>query len=385
MRCDLTQSGPGNGRRAIIHVGTEKTGTTSLQQLLADNRDWLRAQGVLFPISAGKVNHTRLVAAAEDDGVIDNIKAHIMAARRETEARLRKTFRADLKQELAGGAPWHTMVLSSELIHSRLHTRSEIERLMSFVADAVDSVTIMVVLRRQDQLAVSRFSTAVRTGHTGFDDVFGDIAEHAYRRLPPSRDISDMTHYYDYTRLIDRFSPYVQDTNFVARLYEADGIRMDPVQLLAEVLDLDPAQLSDNAPSLNAAMSAEAQYVISQLNQRIPPYLPSGKRNEDVRALKQRIEAELSGQPRNVSRDAAKAFLARFDKSNEAVRARFFPDRATLFDSDFSMYPQSVDYSDYPARFGPVVSEYVASLVRMSQPSSALKRTMVKVRRLWAN
>jgi hypothetical protein len=35
--------------RLILHAGTHKTGTTSIQKVLADNRDALRTQGVFYP------------------------------------------------------------------------------------------------------------------------------------------------------------------------------------------------------------------------------------------------------------------------------------------------------------------------------------------------
>lgn len=33
----------------ILHIGTHKTGTTSIQKVLADNRAWLRAKGLVYP------------------------------------------------------------------------------------------------------------------------------------------------------------------------------------------------------------------------------------------------------------------------------------------------------------------------------------------------
>ena len=41
-------------RTAFVHVGTHKTGTTSLQSMLAANAKILRAAGVLVPL-AGRV------------------------------------------------------------------------------------------------------------------------------------------------------------------------------------------------------------------------------------------------------------------------------------------------------------------------------------------
>lgn len=374
----------GKTRRAIIHVGTEKTGTTSLQAALADNREMLRGHGILFPISPGKKNHTRLVAASEDNGVIDNIKAHILAARRESEAALRKSFQSDFQKELNSGPAWHTLVLSSELIHSRLHNPSEFERLLSYIRGTVDDIVVVAVLRRQDQLALSRFSTAIRAGHDRFDDVFGDIAEHAFKRLPPNRDVSDWTQYYDYYAFLNRFTSLVGPENVLVRLYEVDGQRTDPVVMIANVLNLDASEFTDSGPDLNPAMSAEAQYVISQLNRRIPPHLPTGRRNEEFVTLKRRVEAEMVGPGRKVPRAEAEAFLHRFADSNDRLRATFFPDRRSLFDEDFSTYPESVDYSDFPTRLAPTIDAY-ASALEPSLPPYGLKRAIGKMRRLWAN
>ena len=65
-------------RRAIIHVGHEKTGTKSIQNFLIANNQSLKREGIIFPKSLGSGNHTRLVAAMLDLGVVDNIKAHIL-------------------------------------------------------------------------------------------------------------------------------------------------------------------------------------------------------------------------------------------------------------------------------------------------------------------
>jgi hypothetical protein len=48
-------------KRAILHIGTEKTGTTSIQKFLYENRIKLGASGMLFPASAGFISNQNLV------------------------------------------------------------------------------------------------------------------------------------------------------------------------------------------------------------------------------------------------------------------------------------------------------------------------------------
>lgn len=51
----------------ILHIGAEKTGTTTIQEFLTLNRERLLAQGVHFPMSVGLKNHTRLAVCAAFD------------------------------------------------------------------------------------------------------------------------------------------------------------------------------------------------------------------------------------------------------------------------------------------------------------------------------
>lgn len=366
-------------RRAILHIGTEKTGTTSLQASLDRNRDALLRRGVLFPRCLGPVNHTVLVAAAQDDGYADRIKTHLLAQRNTTEAALRRTLADDLVREMEAASDWHTLVISSELIHSRLHTASEVDRLLSFFHDAVDEIVVMVVLRRQDKLAVSRFSTAVRSGLGDFDAVFWDIADHAFVRIPPGRSIDDMVHYYDFAVLIDRFAQVLGDAAMRVHLYEEDGTRLDPFAALCVHLAIDARDLDLTVNEFNPAISAEAQYVLAALNRRFPMLLPDGRRDWQYSRLKRRVETEVTGQRREVARADARAFAARFDASNEAVRARFFPRRATLFDDDFGMYPDKVDYSGFHDRLSPVVEAYVEQMEAETRDKAARRKTSDKL------
>ncbi len=347
-----------NSKKALIHIGTEKTGSTSLQSFLANGRTQLRDFGILFPRSAGPVNHTSLVAASEDDGLVDNIKAHILASRHKTETQLRQRLRTELEREMTSGPPWHTLMISSELIQSRLHTKTEVKRLLSYFSDFVDEIQILVFLRRQDQMAVSRFSTAIRAGHSRFDDVLGDLAAHQFLKVPEGREISDMKHYYDYAELIDRFAGIVEDSNIFVHLYQLDGDRVSPVEILCSLLGLNFDVVQESVPKQNMPMSAEAQFVISRLNRQFPANLPTGERNRAFKELRKRVEADFTGRPRTVKREDAQAFLARFAASNEIVRERFFPERSSLFDTDFSMYPETVSYEEFETQLAPVVARY---------------------------
>jgi len=347
-------------RRLVLHIGTEKTGTTSIQSALAGSRDDLARSGIVFPKCLGAFNHTKLVAASLDDGVVDNIKANILAAGRFTERQFRRKVRRRLQREVSRHSGWRVLLVSSELIHSRLITQSEIERLLAYFRPYVDDITIVLFLRRQDSLAMSRFSSALRAGYGSFNGIFSDIAEHYYLRSPPERLLDDLTHYYDYRNVIKRFTPLVGKSNIRVAVYSpAPQANIERFFALAGI----PAGLIRSPESaLNAALGVDAQYAMSRINSLRKPWRSDGLRDQAVKSIYEAIETELMGEPRRAPRCEAKAFVDRFAESNEWVRANFFPDSERLFDDDFLMYPDDVDYSDLDERLWEIGSEYLQRL-----------------------
>ena len=49
--------------RLLLHIGTEKTGTTTIQHFCTDHRRELLAQGILYPRSLGGPGHKRFAGA----------------------------------------------------------------------------------------------------------------------------------------------------------------------------------------------------------------------------------------------------------------------------------------------------------------------------------
>lgn len=345
-------------RTAIVHVGLEKTGTTSIQHWLAGQRDALLAAGCLFPKSPGALNHTKLVAAAMDDAAIDNLKAHQMAAQGRSAKSLRARFQREFDQELKRHKGWTKLVISSELITSRLHMPSEIDRLVAFLRPYVDDIRFVIFLRRQAELAVSRFSSALRAGHDSFDGVFADLSANSFLSLPPGRSADDMVEFYDYDTILSRFERVEGATTQVV-VFNPPGGRIDPVRCFAEAIGIPmPGEVPSDL-HLNSAISAEGQYVIAALNQSHDVLFPSGLRNQPYHVLLRRIEAELAGQKRTVTRAEAEVFQAHFDASNARVADRYADGRA-MFRSGFDSYPVEVDYSAIPAAMSDTLAAYAA-------------------------
>ncbi|MDN2584213.1 hypothetical protein [Aquibium sp. ELW1220] len=333
-------------RRAILHIGTEKTGTTAIQNRMRAAAPQLARQGVIFSEVLGPGNHTHLVAACMEDDVWDRVKANILATHLLQPPAFRARLREEFAQALAAAGDWHTVIGSSELIHSRLLLPSEIDRLFETFRPHVDEIEVVLFLRRQDRLALSRFSTALRGGFSEFDAVFGSIAPSNYFRLPPGHAIDDMVDYFDYRRLIERFLPHLPIEKIKVVLYPEDmNAGTDSVAEFIQLAGLDAALVEGPTDRMNLPMPVEAQYVMSEVNKLLPMSFPSGRRNLHLKKLHTEIEATVHGTRRQVRRADAEAFVARYGESNEWVRTIFFPERESLFSDRFNQYPDEVDYS----------------------------------------
>ena len=372
-------------RRAILHIGTEKTGTTAIQNRMRASALQLAQQGVLYPEVLGPGNHTHLVAACMDDDVWDGVKAHILATHAVDPRQFRRRFQAELAQTLGRSGNWNTIVASSELIHSRLTRPSETARLLDVFRPFVDDFLVVLFIRRQDRLAVSRFSTALRGGCSDFEQVFGNVSPSNYFRYPPERPIDDFADYFDYRRLIERFLPHVPIERIKVALYpEGGSADDDSVSGFARVTGLDPALVDGVRDRVNLPMPVEAQFIMSEVNKLAPMYFASGRRNRHLKMLHAEIEKTVSGSRRYVRRADAEAFAARFEASNEWVRATFFPDRHSLFSERFNQYPEEVEYSGLRDQLNGELGRFRRLALSVPRSEPPLPTFLAKVkRRIW--
>lgn len=361
-------------------MGAEKTGSTAIQHVLDRNRMLLSEFGIRFPESAGShINHTYLSVFAQDDDVFDNIKAHVLASLKMDIGQFRHWFEQQLSRELSEGKQWLTSVLSTELIHSRVTRPGEVERLRYLLSNYAGDIQILIFLRRQDELALSRYSTAIRAGYGRFDGVFeNNISAQAYFSLPSDRVIDDYRDYYDYRNVIERMTDKFGPDTVKVALYPDSFSQGGLVRYFGSMLGIDPDVLLHDDAKLNNAMSAEAQFVMASVNRAGKMWKTNGERNLAMKDLQREIEAAFPGAPRQVRRDDARSFTERFADSNEWVRARYFPERKTLFSTDYEHYPESTDYSAFSSRLAKHAEAYSERASQLTRPTNPLRLRLME-------
>lgn len=294
-----------------IHIGTEKSGSTSIQAMLRANAGSWEKNGIYISRNFGAVNDRDFATYAMRDDRIDDARRKAGLLDKQAIERFRTEFRKRVDSELRNcGSP--TLILSSEHFHSRLYSEEEVAFLKEMLDNYCQNYTIICYIRPQHELAVSLYSTALRVGHKGFP-----LIPDPKKNLP----------YYEYDALLSRWAHVFGRQNVIPMIY---GER-DSCTSFREACGLPeptvmPARVNDR-------LNGEAQAVLELLN---------GHLKDKQRGNLSSLIAKIGNTPPNLPpRDQAETFFAYFAPSNERVRAAYFPERPALFNVSFQEYPEA--------------------------------------------
>jgi hypothetical protein len=313
-------------RRAVIHIGAIKTGSTTIQRALAGHRADLLAAGVAYAQAPGAENHLALAVHAVPDAVRD-LWQHV-AMDGDTDA-FRARLEAALASEIAALPPAvRTVIFSNEHCQAKIERREEVERLRALLAPHFAEFRIVLYIRRQDQLVVSAYNEHLKDG--GADrDVFARLREEWLSSL-------------DYAARLALWAEVFGRESVTVRLFSREdfvgGDLLTDFCTAAGIAPLRPTAL--RLPVQNASLRADAQRVLRWCNDRFGAPAPTdGWAGRMRRRLLHRLRRDVTGTGCMPSQARARAFLRHFDEANERLRAAWFPTRQAVFDDDVSRYP----------------------------------------------
>lgn len=302
-----------------LHIGVEKTGTTTLQRFLCENRQPLRMQGIAFTESCGPENNRDLATYAIDDSYF-NEDHLIELGIRDTDAKVR--FKAGVEARFSAeiatlrDACDHVIV-SSEHLQSRLKSVAEIRTLAGLLeANHLYVERVVIYLRRPADIINSIYSTALRSGTT------------ARRSLAPVNE--HWNHICDHRRTIERWGEVFGAHTVTPRIFDratlAGGSIIDD---FCAVAGIDARGLRI-PPNENASLTASGQALLRYLNAHFPPG-EGGQADARRRDIIRFVDRHFTGAAPAAGDELLAACEERFGESDEWVRATFFPNRQRLF------------------------------------------------------
>lgn len=306
--------------RCILHIGTEKTGTTLLQNWLYENRAALSARKVFLSDALGKPNN-RLLPAYFQTRLDDWAKRHRITTPEEKRAYF-DGFLKSVRDEFSDAAASHdTVIISSEHLHSRLTDAEEIQALAEFLNDIFDRVDVVCYFRNQYDMAVSAYSTLLKTSLTT------TLTEHLAGAVPEN-------YYYNFLSIAENWSSVFGREQCEFRVYDrsafaGNDLRMDFLDAIR--CGVDGQDLDFSIETANVSLTALQSEAYRAVNVSIPYWdeLNGGANKLNGRAKRalSRIDALKAG---TIGAPSREALEHRFRDSNDQFFARFLG-RANAF------------------------------------------------------
>jgi len=297
----------------ILHIGAEKTGTTSIQKHFGRHADALRRRGYWYPASLaepGSFVHTRLSDIGRN-------------RKPDSAAKFGQAFQRELDEAARAGA--HTAIISSEFLHSTVRKAFGVRRIRDFLEPFFGDTRIVYYARRQDNMLVSMHSTAVRGGFTSSASALAVYQGKGH-------------YYFDHAAVCELWAETFGRENLLCRVYERALLTNgDIVDDFAAAIGL-ALEDGEAKPTANESISFEAMHVLLLLN---------GSKHKDNTELRRKLVAQ--GRRRGgeripmLTRAEAQEFLARFEDSNRNFFERYVdPRHARGFEPGFEGFPEEV-------------------------------------------
>lgn len=233
----------------VLHIGSDKTGTTSIQQLLRRNRGLLADRGILYPRSPGRVRHAALGLYARPDDVLVETRDYLRGDLPEP-AVFRRRLRRRLAREVTESGT-SKVVLSDEALYRM--APDSITRLGGLLAEIGTRVRLVVYLRRQDDHLVSRYQQAIKVGEVLPLDAWA---------------LRDFSNLYDFAGMLRKWQETLEPAELVVRPFERTRFPggsleqdfVDAAGLDVPLTDLHPVRLR------NESLGVEGVEVLRILN-----------------------------------------------------------------------------------------------------------------------
>ncbi len=292
----------------MLHIGSTKTGSSSIQFFLRDNRERLAELGHLFPESPGQARHTRLSLYAKSETELEN-SVEWYRQKRSDPVAFRKAFRRRLFAELERSG-LSRVLFSDEALFAC--SEEALRRLGELTDEIASRLRVVVYLRRQDDHLVSRYQQRVKVGEI--------------RRL--TEWASEPDHTYDYYLRLRTWERLLQPDEFVVRRFERN--RFVDGSLLQDFLDaagIDArAEEMAQSPSRNFSLDAETVEFLRVFNLYRVENESATVGLMDNRRLVRRLAEHSTGSVLTLPSAFLDRFIAQWEESNRAVARRYLRD-----------------------------------------------------------
>lgn len=319
----------------ILHIGTEKTGTSSIQHFLHLNRRRLPQYGFHLLQSGGDYDQRALAAYTRPDKERDSYFVEQGIESAEDRAKFRADLERAIDKELTSlPSGIHSVIISSEHFHSTIKTDQAMDRLKTLLSKYFQKVKVICYLREQGAMCTSWYSTALKFGLCRTQKTF------VQRQCHPKN------YYFNYWQLLNRWEGAFGKDALDVSIYDKSEFRSG--DLLEDFTGrVDPVllgQLESYKLQANQSLSPEGQRLLLGVNCAFPQTTAGV---EAIRVIcREEIYKLLKGRGQQLDLPTRKSIYQSFLECNSSVQKRYFPDRKELFPEPDQESPKEEEFSD---------------------------------------
>lgn len=294
----------------IIHIGTEKTGSSAIQKTGQINRSVLRRYGVLFPRTPGSLNHVGLPIAALDSPATNRLRHSLGFPSAGSLKEYRDNFRREFTLEIEK-SDCNVLVCSNEHLSSRLFERGSLEFLSTFFRPISRQIQIVVYMRPQHEYVASLYSTRVKMG----------LTKSVEETLPNNKDHKN----FNYEKLLDRWADVFGRDSIVPRIFQRDQLLGGDVSedFFRRVVGLPEEAVMAPSGEVNLSLDSASIEFLRMMNAHLPVFV-----GDQLNPSRGHLAAALSrasfGPKFALRPDQAGKILDLYSGSNANVARRYF-------------------------------------------------------------
>ena len=290
--------------KIFLHIGSEKTGTTTIQRTLATNRQKLQENHVLFPRSLGETNHFDLSVHCLDDDRLTPLRQLRSLVNSEQINQERNQIENRFIAEVKAIKP-KIIILSSEQLSSNVWKVSEVERLKIFLNKISSDIKVLCYLRRQDEMALSSYSTQVKAGQTS------EFNPKVINFDKPK---------FNFKVLLELWTSVFPKNMIDVRIFDNRFLDTDIITDFKKAVSISNIEIS-SIPTQNQSLDKLNLEILRRMNE----YLPKHGNSQGSRGNLQEILTSLSNKEKlQISNDDSKYIMDRLKNSNQWILNQFF-------------------------------------------------------------
>ncbi|EKD8617679.1 hypothetical protein OS164_001028 [Campylobacter coli] len=336
---------------AYIHIGTPKTGTTSIQKFITLNLDLFLQQGMVYPKTFCVNNQHAKIAY-----IIKNMKSDFNFWLNQEVVFLRNEISENKK---------YTFLFSSEMISlyiNESYTLIRLKELFNWLG--FKNIKCILYLRSNDEYMISHSSQNIKCGlgvyYKRKAEFCTSMGMHMYKTICKNY-INVFGKENIIVRLFDKNEFYQGD--LLKDFIHSIGLEWDNKFRIPEreneTLDLIGFELQGRLNKLgcgwnnkiNSTMEFSEKYFTSK-------------------------DPHLKFQP---AKEVTQSYMDYFEESNEWVRQEFFPHKERLFPKkDLSNYKENYELKEMKPEYWDKIAEFIADIVKTKNQNIADKTNIIQ-------